>query len=187
MMISAKCPSCGATMNVDSNREIFFCSYCGNKMYNVKERIEVSGRVSLDNSSQISNLLRRAIDFEQRLEYDQALQYYNKVLDIDNMNTTARQGYERLNSLSVWPNCKIVFNSELKANAQLKVKFNRQSYLVENGGQLILALPPGNNTIAFKDFKSYTKMVPITSKREKVTVLFTRSRKGIASIEILPG
>lgn len=187
MIISAKCPNCGATMNVDSSREVFFCSYCGTKMYNVKERIEVSGGVSIDTTNQIANMLRRAVDFEQRLEYDQAFEYYNKVLDIDSTNATARQGYDRLNALTVWPNCKIVFNSEFRADAQLKVKFRRQSYFIQNGRQLILALPPGNNTIAFRDIKSYTREVPITSKNEKVTILFTRTRRGIANIEIISG
>ncbi len=40
-LISVKCPECGATLNVEENREQAFCSYCGTKvlLHNENEHI----------------------------------------------------------------------------------------------------------------------------------------------------
>lgn len=32
-MLSLSCPKCGANLNVASNRESFFCEFCGQKIY----------------------------------------------------------------------------------------------------------------------------------------------------------
>ena len=32
-MLSLSCPKCGANLNVATNRESFFCEYCGQKIY----------------------------------------------------------------------------------------------------------------------------------------------------------
>ena len=40
-LVSVKCPECGATLNIESNREFAFCSYCGTKvlLHNENEHI----------------------------------------------------------------------------------------------------------------------------------------------------
>lgn len=42
MIIQLKCPQCGAVLNVDRNREFFFCQYCGTKLMNIKEEKTVN-------------------------------------------------------------------------------------------------------------------------------------------------
>ncbi len=51
-LVAAKCPSCGANLNVDSERKDMFCEYCGTKII-VEEAIqkyqlEISGKVEVD-------------------------------------------------------------------------------------------------------------------------------------------
>lgn len=39
--IALKCPSCGADINLDSSREFGFCSYCGMKIVQDKQVVQV--------------------------------------------------------------------------------------------------------------------------------------------------
>ena len=45
MLIKMTCPQCGAQMTVDDTREHIFCTYCGYKIENITQKIEVSGTV----------------------------------------------------------------------------------------------------------------------------------------------
>lgn len=43
-VISLKCPDCGATFDLDKEREVCFCSYCGHKILLDKEQQEITYR-----------------------------------------------------------------------------------------------------------------------------------------------
>lgn len=47
MLINMKCPSCGATMQFDNSRAFMFCSYCGSKIANIAEQINVYQQVDV--------------------------------------------------------------------------------------------------------------------------------------------
>ena len=79
-MLPVKCPSCGANVEIDENREFGFCNYCGTKIIQEKIVVEHRGEVSIDNTEAIKNLFvlaRRAKDNE---EYEKAVGFYNDIL-----------------------------------------------------------------------------------------------------------
>ena len=55
--IALKCPSCGSDITLDDSRTYGFCSYCGTKLVQDKQIIELRGSVGIDHSAQIQNYL----------------------------------------------------------------------------------------------------------------------------------
>lgn len=93
MLMVMKCPSCNADLKVDTGHDFYFCSYCGTKILNVAQKVELSGNISIDNSASIANLLVRANRFIDDRMYFDALNCYSKILDMDVNNSTANSGY----------------------------------------------------------------------------------------------
>ena len=97
-MKQVKCDMCGSTDLVKQDGT-FVCQNCGIK-YSIEEAkkmmveidgtVEVTGTVKVDNTDEIDNLLIRAKQFEEENQPQKALEYYNKVLDIDANNQVAR-------------------------------------------------------------------------------------------------
>ena len=109
-LVHAKCTNCGANLEVDDSKETAICPAC-NTPYIVEKAIKnitVTGTANFQNanvtiqggSPSIDNLLARAIEFERNGEYDKALDYYNKVLDLDYKNQRARDGIEYIRNLT---------------------------------------------------------------------------------------
>ena len=90
-MKALQCEMCGSVDLVKQDG-LFVCQYCRTK-YSVEEarKMMIEGSVKIDNTNQIENLLIRAKQFEYKCEYEKALEYYNRVLDIDANNETAMQ------------------------------------------------------------------------------------------------
>ena len=50
-LVNAKCPNCGATIQIDNERTEGFCSYCGSKVkFSEAQKITVQGTVNESNS-----------------------------------------------------------------------------------------------------------------------------------------
>ena len=81
-LVSARCPDCGAAINMDNGREFCFCSYCGAKVYHEVQRIQMTGTVSLNNAPTVDSLFERATLQLQDREFDVALETCNRILDI---------------------------------------------------------------------------------------------------------
>ena len=47
MLVKMKCPHCGANMEVNDALDTIMCTYCGTKIANLKERIEVTQNVNV--------------------------------------------------------------------------------------------------------------------------------------------
>ena len=47
MLFNMKCPSCGATMQFDSSRAFMFCTYCGSKVANIAEQININQQLNV--------------------------------------------------------------------------------------------------------------------------------------------
>ena len=94
--IALKCPSCGAEIQMDNSREFGFCQYCGTKIVQDKMVVEHKGRVGVDHSDEIKNLLMRANENFKMGNSDLAEQYYNRVLDMDFDNLIARQALQKI-------------------------------------------------------------------------------------------
>lgn len=84
-IVNVKCPNCGASIQLDSNREEGFCSYCGSKV-KVQEAIS---RIRIDKSIDLKNLLNLANAAIEANNGQEALDYANKTLEVDSQNAEA--------------------------------------------------------------------------------------------------
>lgn len=82
-LVSLRCPSCGADIELDEKREFGFCSYCGTKVMMDKKIVELKGKVTVEGVSTVDKLLERARILVEDKEYTEAESYYNKVLELE--------------------------------------------------------------------------------------------------------
>ncbi len=103
MFVTLRCPNCGATLEIEENREICFCTYCGVKILNANyHRIDVTGNVHVTGSVEVAgiasmrNLLARANQFFRNSDFKKAREYCNRILDIDIHNEHALDLLDRI-------------------------------------------------------------------------------------------
>lgn len=105
-IVPAICTSCGATLEVNGEEKTATCPFC-NSSYIVDQAInnydvKMRGNLKVENAtinvtgSNIDNLLKRAGAFEEEGELEAALDYYNRVLDIDFSNEEGKEGFDRV-------------------------------------------------------------------------------------------
>lgn len=104
-LVKAQCCNCGSALEVDASKEAAICPFC-NTPYIVEKAIlnaNGSNSINIDNATinisteNVDNLLLRALEFENQENYNKAIEYYNKILDIDFNNESARNGLSRIN------------------------------------------------------------------------------------------
>lgn len=78
-LVSAKCPNCGANIQVDNVSRECFCSYCGSKIQ-IQETANRS--VKIDRSDDYNNFLRLAKENAEIGLFDEAVTYIDKSLEI---------------------------------------------------------------------------------------------------------
>lgn len=78
-LVVAKCPSCGANLEFDSNSEFGICEFCGTKV--LQEKIVIEHRI--DESGKYKNYINIANRAYSSKNYKQANNYYTKALEID--------------------------------------------------------------------------------------------------------
>jgi len=130
---------------MDDSGEFAVCENCGMKF--MRERIkkmvvELSGPVQVDGIASTDSLIMRAREFERSSNIDQAMAYYNRVLDLDPMNTEAK---ERFNVLNL-----------IKQAKQLESSHNLSEALVYY--KKVLDLEP-NNVEANESFNTINDML----------------------------
>lgn len=81
--VALKCPSCGADIQIDDTREFGFCTYCGTKVVQEKTIIEHRGTISVDGVANENATLDRAFMFVEDGKYNQAVAYFEKVLNLN--------------------------------------------------------------------------------------------------------
>jgi len=81
-LLSAKCPECGANIDIDNSRDFCFCNYCGAKIFHEKQRLEVSGTVTVDTTTMTDTMLERALLQLNGGEFQAALSTCDRILDI---------------------------------------------------------------------------------------------------------
>ena len=101
-MKAITCELCGSN-DLIKEGDYFVCQHCGTKYSTedakkllVEANVTIANPVSVDGIASIGNLLRRAMRYEVNRDYEMALEYYNKVLDIDIDNIEANEGVIRL-------------------------------------------------------------------------------------------
>lgn len=86
------CEMCGGN-DVVKQGGVYVCSHCGTKYVTEEARkllVEISGPVSVDGVATADNLLDRAQEFLDKGDRARALEYVDRVLDIDARNERAR-------------------------------------------------------------------------------------------------
>ena len=94
-----KCPNCGGSIQIEDSLEKGFCMYCGGVIIVQDEiqkikiehtgKVEVSGKVQIDDSQKMHNFLCIAERAFEVGDFREAYTYYNKVLECDFKNTYA--------------------------------------------------------------------------------------------------
>lgn len=92
----AKCPNCGATLDVDAEREQVYCQYCGNLIMisdavqkykmEVSGKIELGGNVAVDGIKTIKAREEKAEFFVSTGKFIDALTAYEELLDFQPTN-----------------------------------------------------------------------------------------------------
>lgn len=109
-LVPAKCTCCDAGLQVDPDLQTAICQYCNTEYivdqaiqnYNIQVAGNMSGNMNISNATinfagvNAENLLIRAQEFEENEDYEAAISYYNKVLDIDLGRQEAKDGLERV-------------------------------------------------------------------------------------------
>lgn len=84
-LIAAKCPSCGADIQVPDNKDFAFCTFCGSNV-KVRESVIMKSDVDTENLTALGYVELDAKD------YDEAIDYFTRVLDLDGRNSRAWMG-----------------------------------------------------------------------------------------------
>ena len=92
-LVAAKCPSCGASIEVNEKSETTKCKYCQQAILIedaiAKYKLEISGEVEIKNLPKIDNYIKKANRNFKEKNYDDAYKDYNEVLTLDPDNTLA--------------------------------------------------------------------------------------------------
>lgn len=100
-LVAAKCPSCGANIDVDENSDNTICEYCRTKIIVndaiQKYKIELSGSVEIKNAPKLDNYLKLGNRHYENGEYDDAFEAYTKALELnpDNYIAVLRRGISK--------------------------------------------------------------------------------------------
>lgn len=92
-LTAAKCPSCGANIEVDKNSDSTKCEYCDSKIIVedaiAKYKVEISGEVEVKNLPKLDNHLKMGKMHYDDGEYEEAYKEYDKACDLDPDNYIA--------------------------------------------------------------------------------------------------
>lgn len=84
-IVNVKCPGCGASIQLDADRETGFCSFCGSTV-KVQEAIQ---KIKFDNTDLIKNNLILAETALESKEYEKCVAIADRVLEADTNNSKA--------------------------------------------------------------------------------------------------
>lgn len=87
--VKLTCPNCGANVEMSEDREYCFCTYCGTKIVQDKVIVEHKGTVKIDGIANVKSLLNRISLFIEAKDWESALAYCERVLDLDPTNPNA--------------------------------------------------------------------------------------------------
>lgn len=177
MLVVLSCPNCNAKMEIDAAREFIFCQYCGTRIANLTQRVDISGQVTLDRRQEISNLVVRAMEFESIGNYTKAAEYCTRILDMEPSNPVARAIESRLPIAGNSNNVFIVYRSVHGDSLKLRVTLDGRNWKVLSKDEMIaLSLPVGKHKIHFSGRKAYTYDISIIDARKKITITFTADK-----------
>lgn len=80
----AKCPTCGASLELEKSSDVMICKFCGNKIL-FKESMDTD-------LNKTANFLKLANNEMEVGNFQKAIEYFNKVLENDPQNSAAHFG-----------------------------------------------------------------------------------------------
>ena len=116
--IQLKCPNCGANLNIENNREIAFCEFCGCKIL-LQETINV--KHTIDTKEQFANMMTLAERAYKSNSFDEAFSYYTKALELSPENIEAIYMKSISKVYKEFPSSRININ-EFKASINSAIK-----------------------------------------------------------------
>lgn len=128
-----QCPKCGGAVELDSNQEYGVCKYCGAKVQNTNFK-KIKGEVKIIGNPTVENFIKLAKRDYDDENYNEALEKYNKVLDIepDNWEAVYKRGIciTKTTTLGAFRMDDIVKGSKnalkiIEENKELKVNINQ--------------------------------------------------------------
>lgn len=121
-LVPAKCTECGGNININPEERLSICEYCGrpfvvqeaiqnfNTTYNITTNISNEIKADVinvyDSTSNAENLLIRAKEFLDTIQFDRAVEYCDRVLDIDPHNEEARAIIDDVEKYSIMRTAK---------------------------------------------------------------------------------
>lgn len=140
MLVKTVCPSCNGQMEIDDSKERIFCPYCGTQIVNLADKIQLSGKVSVDRSTEPNVYINFASTLPTaRLVVtmrDTGVQ--NVVLNGQTMTYHLTNGYHTVNLLTGTKNFdRIIFVQE---NAPVRINGS-----FDGGFYISIDQPPFNN------------------------------------------
>lgn len=90
-LIPARCPSCGADIEVNKENETTKCKYCDTRIIIddaiAKYKVELSGKVTVENLPTVINLIKLGTRHLDKNEYEPAQEKFAKALELDADNS----------------------------------------------------------------------------------------------------
>ena len=85
MLVKMTCPQCGASLDMDDSKEFMFCQFCGTKIANLAEKVDVtlSGSVAIDESGKLENFHYVVQNALKSGNYAEAYTYCLRILETD--------------------------------------------------------------------------------------------------------
>ena len=170
-MIILTCPNCGACMDIEENRQIAFCQYCGTKMLNTGNTVEIN------RMPEINNLMLRALEFESKGDFKRAAEYCSRILDLEPTHEGARELEKKLPGYSPCANVTIVYHSVHDDKYKLRITLDGRNWEVLNKNEKMrMYLPRGKHRIHFSGRKSYNYDISIQDENTPVTVVYSEKK-----------
>lgn len=145
-LVPAKCTNCGGALQVNPGTTSALCPYCNTTFlvqqainnYNISVNsasMNIANATINVNGMNANNLLNRAKDFENRGDLETALEYYNKVLDLDFTCQEGRLGIERVKLKLVnyvYYECEA---NQVFSSGKLQIRKGALVYVSKNGSE----------------------------------------------------
>jgi DNA-directed RNA polymerase subunit RPC12/RpoP len=124
-VVSAKCPNCGASIQLDNEKEEGFCSYCGSKL-KVQEAVSI---IKIDNSKNLQNYISLAENALKSGNGEEGYKYANKSLEID--ATNGRAWFLKMQALDFLGTLKDIKINEIITAGKNAIKFSLDSEITD--------------------------------------------------------
>ena len=191
--VQAKCPNCGGFLTVDNSKDAAVCQFCSAPFIVEKAinnyNITVNGNLSLEGATvniegapSVANLIKRAEGCMQSGDYTKALEYYNRVLDIDPDSVEAATEIKKLtiptqNNLFV-QRIPCFYGAARKAYVYID---GNEIGSIGNLGSSSYMIPIGTHTVSVKlaSFRSDNISFQLSTAQQMAKVMIKAVRQSV--------